>query len=242
MHVGRLLRLAVTPVARRAPDAPLMDDLIGGVSQPDDETVVVLDHAGATTARWSPLRPVAATDAAECSTGRIPRVLDDDEWDAVGRAFAAGALALRKRGRTPIVALDDDGLLHGCLSPLAGPAPVQRALAVVRACAPCDVLVVIEDLAPGGLDATAGVALARALATAAGSTTLLATGGTAHLAPLHQRTKGTATDDVGHFLASAAWCVGRVPWPVVAVGASTASDATLVARARRFGLAGVVRR
>jgi len=209
----------------------------------DADVVVVLDHAGPVAARWSTLRALGASNVAEPVTGRLPRVLGDDGWRDVTRAFVAGAAALRANGGRPIVALDDDGLLHGCVSPLAGAdaATFDRAVAVVRACAPCDVLTVVEDLAPGGLDATAGVQRARALVAAARASTLYATAGTARLPPLHRRAKGGAVDDVGHFLASAAWCVGRIDRPIVAVGTSAAPDETLVARARRLGLAGVVR-
>jgi hypothetical protein len=171
----------------------------------------------------------------------VPRALDEQGWQEVERSFVTGATVLRRAGIRPVLALDDDGLLHGCLSPLMGDAPVARAEAIVAACAPCDVLVVVEDLAPGGIDATTGIALARRFASAAQATTLYATCGTIRLAPLSRRTKGAAVDERAHFLASATWCVGRVDRPVVAVGHAAATDSVLLARARALGLSGVVR-
>jgi 2,4-dienoyl-CoA reductase-like NADH-dependent reductase (Old Yellow Enzyme family) len=241
--VRSLVRIAVNAAGRRAADAPVLDDDRGAalVTQAGDDIVVVLDHAGPAAAAWSTERPVGASAVAEVNTGRLPRALDDDGWRAIVADFVRGAEHVRRAGGRPVVALDDDGLLHGCLSPLAGPPCPERARAVVAACAPCDVLVVVEDLAPGGTDATSGLSHARALVDAAAATTLYATCGTARLAPLSLREKGDSGDDTGHFLASAAWCVGHVDIPVVAVGRARAANATLAARARRFGLAGVVR-
>jgi hypothetical protein len=256
-----LRRLAVAAAGRRGRDPqafPTVDEAIaGGLVAPRPhggagagstleerrrDVVFALDHAGPAAARWSTDRPVGIAAAPEVTTGRIPRALDDAGWQEVGAAFAAGAARLRAHGHLPLVALDADGLLHGCVSPLVGGTPdPARALAVLRACAPCDVLVVVEDLAPGGLDPTAGVAFARQAVVEAQAATLWATAGTAHLAPLQERRKGGSADDVGHFLASAAWCVGRVGVPIVAVGHSVARDDVLRARAATFGLAGVAR-
>jgi hypothetical protein len=240
----RLRRLAVEAAGRRAADpavAPTVEEFADARALVSDE-LLVLDHAGPAAARWSTERPVGVAAVPEVRTGRVPRALDDEGWRQITTAFARGAALLRAHGRLPVIALDDDGLLHGCVSPLVmRHPPTGRVLAVLEACAPCDVLVVVEDLAPGGLDPTAGVAFARVAVAAAQATTLLATAGSAWLAPLHERTKGRSRDDVGHFLASAAWCVGRSDVPVVAVGRSAASDEHLRRRARALGLADVVR-
>jgi hypothetical protein len=243
VFVHRLLRIAVNDVGRRSADAPVVTDAtfaaqLAGTSR---DVVIALDHAGAAAALWSKERPMAAAATAEVRTGRVPRALDDDGWCGVLADFARGADVLRRSGRRPVVALDDDGLLHGCLSPLCGAPCPERALAIVRACAPCDVVVVVEDLAPGGTDATAGREHARAFVAAARAATLYAACGTARLAPLSRREKGDSADDDGHFLASAAWCVGHAAVPVVAVGHARATDATLRTRAKQLGLAGVVR-
>jgi hypothetical protein len=238
-----MVRIAVSHPGRRAADAPIFSDgaCEAALAQAANDVVFALDHAGPAAAAWSTERPVGARAVPEVTTGRVPRALDDAGWRDVIDDFARGAAFLRRAGRRPVVALDDDGLLHGCLSPLSGGPCPERALAVVAAAAPCDVVVVIEDLAPGGTDATTGLDHARTLVRASGATTLYAACGTARLAPLQLREKGDSGDDVGHFLASAAWCVGAIEVPVCAVGRARASDQRLLARARRLGLSGVVR-
>lgn len=203
--------------------------------------VVVLDHAGPAASRWSLQRSVGVDITTDPLSARKSAALDDDGWSAVVAAYAAAAAAIRARGGTVVVAVDDDGLLHAALSPLASSPPrADRVLEVLAACAPCDVLVVVEDLAPRGIDATAGIAFAASAVAAAQSRVLYATAGTAWLPPLRDRRKGRSVDDVGFDLSSAAWLVGRVGVPVFGVVRSAASVAALQVAAQRLGLAGIV--
>lgn len=237
---GDAVVVAVSAGGRRAADA-----LVAGAAVVDawpDGVIPVLDHAGPAAAGWSTERPVGPDSVKESRTGRLPRVLDDEGWGAVVAAFASAAAAFRQRGIRVVVAVSDDGLLHACISPLmCRPPQPARVAAVLRACAPCDVLVVVEDLAPLGLDATDGTALARGFVVDAGATTLFATAGTDRLAPLKDRDKGSSVDVDGAFLFSAAWCVrAGFDVPVVAVGRSAAPPDRLARRARALGLHGVV--
>lgn len=236
---GDLWRVAVSAEGRRAAQAPVLDDLLAtwpaGV-------VPLLDHAGPAAATWSLDRPLGPAAIKESQTDRLPRVLDDEGWGVVIAGFAAAAQSCRRRGLRPVIALDDDGLLHAALSPLMSPphGQAERVRQLVVACAPCDVLVVVEDLAPGGTDATTGRETCKEMVASAQATTLYATSGTVRLAPLKERDKGDSVDIGGAFLASAAWAVAVVEVPVVAVGRSAAAEGVLAAAAAATGLAGVV--
>lgn len=236
---GDLFRIAVSADGRRAPTAPILDDDVA-LRCAALGLLPVLDHAGPAAASWSVDRPVGPAAIKESETGRLPAVLDDEGWDRVQRAFVDAAARCRAHGLRPVIAVDDDGLLHAAISPLMSRPPMpERAEAIVSACAPCDLLVVVEDLAPGGLDPTAGIALCARLIHAAGATTLYATAGTVRLAPLKNRGKGNSVDVDGVFLASAAWVTG-LGIAVVGVGASAAPVERLIRRARSLKLAGVV--
>ncbi len=239
VSAGDCWRVAVSPEGRRDACAPLFDDELAALCAAAG-LVPVLDHAGPAAASWSIDRPLGPALVKESVSGRLPLVLDDEGWERLQRAFVTAAQRCRAHGLRPIIAVDDDGLLHAAVSPLMThpPAP-NRVRSIARACAPCDVLVVVEDLAPGGLDPTAGIALCRQLIADAAATTLYATAGTVRLAPLKNRGKGESVDVDGVFLDSAAWCTG-LGVPVVAVGASAASPKRLLQRARSLQLAGVV--
>ncbi|MDP2344635.1 MAG: hypothetical protein Q8O67_27040 [Deltaproteobacteria bacterium] len=235
----QLKRIAVSPEGRRETAAPILDDDVA-VGFLAAGFLPLLDHAGPAAASWSVDRPLGPGAVKESQSGRLPLVLDDAGWDRVQQAFVDAAVLCRRHGMRPIVSVDDDGLLHAAVSPLMCHPPMpDRVAAIVSACAPCDVLVVVEDLAPGGLDPTAGVALCKRLIACAQATTLYATSGTVRLAPLKNRGKGTSVDVDGAFLFSAAWCTG-LGIPVIAVGASAAPYDRLVRKARMLELAGVV--
>ena len=236
---GDLWRLAVRGDGLRQAVAPLLNDDIAARCAALG-AIALLDHAGPATASWSIDRPIGPGAVKESSSGRLPQVLDDDSWLPVVAAFAAAASICRRHGLRPVVAVDDDGLLHAAISPLMCHPPCpDRVATIVKACAPCDVLVVVEDLAPGGLDPTAGIALCKRLIDDAGATTLYATAGTVRLLPLKDRGKGSSVDVDGAFLFSAAWCVG-LGLPVIAVGCSAAPAERLLRKAKALGLAGVV--
>jgi hypothetical protein len=236
----RLQRIAVSPEGRRSKDAPIFDDDVAADFAAAG-LVPLLDHAGPAAASWSVERPLGPALVKESGSGRLPLVLDDDGWERVQRSFVDAVVRSRAHGLRPVIAVDDDGLLHAAVSPLMCQPPMpDRVSELLRACAPCDVLVVVEDLAPGGIDATAGIALCERFIADAQATTLYATAGTVRLRPLKDRAKGAASVDVdGAWLFSAAWVVG-LGIPVIAVGASGAPYDRLVRKARSLKIAGVV--
>ncbi len=230
-------RFAVRADGRRAADHAVAAD----IDSLPRGAVIVLDHAGPAASRWSLDRPVGSAVSLDPISGRRSTALDDDQWSAVLTGFGRASDVVRAAGGRVVVAVDDDGLLHTALSPLSSiPTRRDRVLTILAACAPCDVLLVIEDLAPRGLDPTAGIAFARDAVLITNAKRLYATAGTAWLPPLRDRKKGRSVDIEAHDLASAAWAVGRVDVEVYGV-VRTAAPLDLVARkARQFGLAGFI--
>lgn len=233
-----LVRLAVRADGRRHPSQAVVD--AEGLATLPADAIVLLDHAGPVASRWSLERSVAVDAVCDPVSGRRARAAADSEWSALVSAWMDAARLVRATGRVVAVAVDGDGLLHAALSPLQSPSRPDRVLAVLAACAPCIPLLTIEDLAPGGLDASAGVAFARAAVVAARATTLMATAGTGWLLPLRDRRKGGSVDETGLALASAGWCIGRVDATIVGVVRASVPVAVAVAAARRLGLTGVV--
>jgi hypothetical protein len=245
-HDGaELWRVAVSAEARRWPRQSTIDELTSS----SEATWIVLDHAGPAASRHALERSVALVGTPlDPVSRRRARAMTDAEIAAVIGSFADAARRVRELGRRPVIAIDDDGLLHRALSydPAAGARP--RLLELIAACAPCELCLTIEDLCPGGLDPSAGIDFARQALTVSSSSMVIATGGTAAYDPLHSRRKGNSVDRTGVGLASAAWLVGRldVTDPVDVFGLlRTSADAPMdrdavVARAQRVGLAGIV--
>ncbi|HEY4220611.1 MAG TPA: hypothetical protein VGO62_04695 [Myxococcota bacterium] len=245
--VERIDAVAVSALGRRHAAALVVDDIVAGSS------AVLLDHAGPAAALWSRDRAVACDETVEPSTSRRARALDDAGWDALVREYERAAETCARLGVRALLGLDDDGLLHMAWSPLGlasrGPHDAVRLDRVLEVHARVvargvrEVGLVVEDLAPGGADATDGVALARALV-GQGATRIYASAGSRALPPLRERKKGgTSVDDGADgsavMLASAAWLARRVDVPVIAVvprGDVTALTPHAIAR----GLAGVV--
>lgn len=229
-------RVAVATIGRRF----AQHAVAGAGDRLDDGAVVILDHAGPAASRWSLERAIGSAIAVDPVSDRRCSAIEDDGWLLVVDEFAAAARIVRAAGGRVVVAVDDDGLLHTALSPLTSSPPrSDRVLAVLRACAPCDLLLVIEDLAPRGIDVTTGLAFAKHAVLVAGAQRLYATGGTAWLPPLRDRKKGRSTDCEGFDLATAAWAVRRVVGVEVhAVVRSDAPLALLRSRAHRLGLTG----
>jgi len=237
-RVTRMVRLAVSPGGRREPAQAVVDE--GSLPALPGDSMVVLDHAGPAASRWSTERAVGVDEVVDPASGRRCRALDAGEWTALVNAYGAAARSVRAAGHAVVVAVDGDGLLHAALSPLQSLTRPERVLEVLAACAPCTPLLTIEDLAPGGLDASAGVAFARQAVDAARAPMLIATGGTAWLLPLLERRKGRSVDQTGLALASAGWCVGRVDVPVCGVVRDDVDVDVAIGAARRLGLMGVV--
>jgi hypothetical protein len=237
--------LAVSSEGRRRADAPMAGDAL------DAGTLAVLDHAGPRASSWLSERALGPSAAPDVVTGRAPLALDDAGWARIVADFARAAEACRVAGVPFVLGAHDDGLLHSALSPRTGALPsvepaasdagIDRVLEIHRAVGGGDVILVVEDLCPRGLDATDGIAIARAFV-GQGARRIYAAAGTDALPPLRRRVKGTHESDPRHAaraaLASAAWLVGRVDAEVVAVVPRGAPD--LLADAVALGLAGVV--
>ena len=246
-----LLAIAISAEGRRQPDDPVLDaaladalaDAVAGALAKSPRLTVVLDHAGPAAAAWSVERPVGADDVPEPSTGRRPIPLDDAGWERVASTFASAAGLLRARGVPYVLGVDDDGLLHTTASPLSARLPAEvrrrRLLLCHAAAGQPDVALVVEDLAPQGLDPQDGIELAASFADA-GARRIYASAGNERLPALKHRRKGQGQDPEGFFLDSAAWLVGRVAdVEVHAVGRCAAPPQELRARGAKKGLCGI---
>jgi hypothetical protein len=242
-RAGDVVSVAVCAEGRRAVDHVVVDDAV--VAAWPAGVIACLDHAGPLAALWSTDRPVGSGLVAESITGRVPRVVDDAAVSALVDAYARAAAAFAARGVDVAVGAFVDNFCHACCSPLMCRPPRPELMhAIVAACAAVcavDVVVVVDDLAPGGVDATAGRALARSLGQALGARArrVIATVGTVRLLPLLVRDKGDATDGDGLFVDAVAFAAGA---RVCAAGvAGAVSDARLADRAKRLNLQGVLR-
>lgn len=240
---------------KRSADAPVVDEQTLRAARARDDVVVVLGHAGPDAGRWRAARAVGPADVPAATSARRARPLDDAGWDDVVRSFAAAAALVRQVSEAaeapaqgpPFVLVDasDDGLLACTLSPLSFPgassaerrAKLVRVLEAVHAGGvEVGVLLTVEDLAPGGIDPTAGIEIARAC-TAAGASLVVARAGTAWFTDLRSRPRHMGEDEP--WLASALWLVGKVSVPVFAAG-PVRDERRALAIARGAGLAGVI--
>jgi hypothetical protein len=211
---------------------------------------VLLQHGGPASSRWRADRAVAFDDVIDPVSGRRARAFTDVEVDDVVAAYAAAAAAVRARGFGVAVDISDDGLLHQALSPLQTPSRPELVLRVLGACGPCALMCVVEDLAPGGLDLSAGLAFLDDAVACTGddedraddsTNVVVVTAGSAWFAPLHERKKANQVDIAGVALASSAFAVGR--WPgrrVFGRVSASASRTAVAASAAAIGLDGVV--
>lgn len=241
-----LWTLAVREDGKRAANAAVFEPDLLRTAATRDDVVVVLGHSGPDASRWREARAVGPAAVPAPTTGRVPRALDPTGWDDVIGAFADAADACREAAlKLVLVDASDDGLFASALSPLSFPnaspdvrrAPLLRAVDVVRARGlEVGVVLTVEDLAPGGIDPTAGVEAAQACE-AAGATLLFARAGTAWFTDLWQRPRRMGVDEP--WIASALWLQGRVHTPVYAAG-PVVDEARALDIAREAGLAGVV--
>lgn len=231
------MTLAVASEGRRAQD-PALD--VGALPA---GAIAVLDHAGPRASSWLVDRALGPSEAPDVVTGRKSVALDEEGWARITADFARAAEACRAAGVPFVLGAHDDGLLHTALSPRTGDPEggLRRLLAIHRAVGGADVVLVVEELCPRGLDASDGIAIARALV-AQGAKRIYAAAGTDALPPLRRRVKGSYQSDPRHAarsaLASAAWLVGRVDAEIIAViprGAPGLDDDV-----RALGLHGVV--
>ncbi len=145
-------------------------------------------------------------------------------------AFEMASIKLAEQGcRAAILSADEDGFLHTHLSPRTKPilplgqriSDIVQVLRAVKNHLPfCGVALTVEELCPGGLDPTEGIAIAKALE-AAGADFIIGSGGTKDFPALKWRKETQKKhedlfdwDDVDCHLASPMWLVGRVSIPV----------------------------
>lgn len=234
---GDLWRVAIRADGRRQPDHAT----IAGVDHAAIARTIVLDHAGPAASRHASDRAIAlAGTPVDAVSGRRARTPTGGEQELLIAAWSDAAARARGLGHAIVIAVDDDGLLHRAVSPLEGAPDPDLVLAIIAACAPCDLRLTVEDLAPGGLDATAGLAFARRAIAVAGATRVFAGGGTAAFDPLWSRRKGQSLDRSGLGLASAGWLVGRVDVPVHGVVRGDVDVDVVTARGLALGLEGIV--
>ena len=228
---GCFWQVGVGPLSTRAPAGVTFSPaVVADVRRvpPGKRPVVALDHAGPAGFAFSLQRARGATDAVDARSGRHPAPLSSAEWHALAAAMQDAATMLRAAELDVGLVCDDDGLLHHALSPRSGLDPARgRALfvACLAAVQPTWLALPADDLTPGGLDATACLALAE-IAVAHGASCLLASAGTQALPPLQRRQKGKLAVDARLFLVPAIDLARRLRggaqvWGVVpAVGVS----------------------
>jgi hypothetical protein len=153
-----------------------------------------------------------------------------------------------------VISIDEDSEAIRSLSPRfhdedardRAAASISDAIRIFSKGRECVVALTVEELCPGGLDPTEGIALAQRFVEA-GACAIIASGGTMDFPPLKFRRQTTLNQERQEgkdiwpetWLSSAMWLVGRVNVPVYAQGLVSNLDNTLV-RARELGLAGVI--
>lgn len=121
---------------------------------------------------------------------------------------------------------------------------IGNAFRNCAALGPTLVALTVEELCPGGLDPTDGIALAHHFV-ACGASGIIASGGTQDFLPLKMRRptslkEGTKAEHWPEtWLSSALWLVGKVDMPIYAQGHVTHREETL-AFATSAGLSGII--
>jgi hypothetical protein len=144
----------------------------------------------------------------------------------------------------PFLVVDEDGELAKIASPRTSPYPdlQSRINALMSHLKPEQgVALTVEELCPGGLDPTDGIAIAQAFEKA-GAKFMIASGGTRDFPALkYRRTTQTTKAENYAWLASAHWLIGRVSIPVYAAGPFELPAPTeLIQEAKACGFAGLV--
>jgi hypothetical protein len=155
---------------------------------------------------------------------------------------------------TVVLGADEDGLLHRLLSPrfyqqLSSASRLEIVVGLFKAIQKwiphVGVALVIEELCPGGLDATDGIEIALALQKA-GASFILANAGTHDFPALKNRKPTKIKNEENNLpvnqevnLASSLWLVGRISIPIFAQSDRVFVDDIIVI-AKKCGLAGIV--
>lgn len=202
---------------------------------------------------WLP-EIIPGEDPPESSEGvQVMPVLSLDRYVSGELTLSALATACSAYQRV-VLCVDEDSQAIKALSPRFADEASRKNAAQVIASAirvlsvghECLVALTIEELCPGGLDASDGIELAQ-LFVDAGAAAIIASGGTldfpalkirrpTQLKPERQTTREVWPET---WLSSALWLVGRVRVPVYAQGIVSDLAHTLPA-ASRLGLAGVI--
>jgi hypothetical protein len=151
---------------------------------------------------------------------------------------------IRSRFPYPFLSVDEDGELAKIASPRTSPYPdfQSRVDALLVHLKPGQgVALTVEELCPGGLDPTDGIAIAQAFEKA-GAKFIIASGGTKDFPALkYRRTTQTSKAENYPWLASAHWLIGRVNIPVYAAGPfELPAPEELIQEAKTCGFAGLV--
>lgn len=177
-------------------------------------------------------------------------------YDTLIGHHVSAAMALKKQGyETLALSVDDDGALQQALSPRFFSAPLEeRMVPVLKAFSALNAIIddlwvalTLEELAPGGLDATDGVLILQKLGSL-GLKQVIIAAGTRDFMPLFERrtTQKKASESPEFFshepdLASAIWALSHTNLKVWAL-AAIHDPGQAIAVATHMGLAGLLKR
>lgn len=120
----------------------------------------------------------------------------------------------------PFLSIDEDGPLAKLASPRTSTLPnlQSRIETLLTHFHHPGIALTIEELCPGGLDASDGILIAQAFERA-GAQFIIASGGTQDFPALKYRRSTRVLKENNHaWMSSAAWLLGRVKIPVIAQG------------------------
>lgn len=139
------------------------------------------------------------------------------------------------------LSVDEDSALAKLASPRTSSLPniESRIQALLEKFEGGGLALTVEELCPGGLDATDGILIAQAFEKAS-ATFIIASGGTADFPALKYRRSTQTLKDSNHaWLSSACWLINRVNIPVLAQGYFQDTP-ELRNQAKACGLSGLV--
>ena len=177
------------------------------------------------------------------------------QYQQVASVYEQYAEAAQKVGyKIVVLGADEDGLLHRLLSPrfhqqLSYQSRVEIVVSLLKNIHKwiphVGVALTVEELCPGGLDASDGIEIAQALQ-AAGASFILANAGTRDFPALKNRRPTKIKNEENNLpvnqevnLASSLWLVGQVSIPVFAQSDRVFVD-DIAGIAKECGLAGIV--
>jgi hypothetical protein len=243
--------VAVEFAGKRSPDQPILDaklaSAIADADSREQHLVPILDHAGPQAVHWMSARAYGPAAVKIPSSGRTPQALDANGWADRVKAYDLAAQYLSE-ARVPraLLGIHDSGLLASAISPMGYPGqseaqrwemPLHVFRKVKAVLNQLDVLLVVEEICPGGLDPMDGISFSLRLEKE-GAGGIWATGGSDYFPAARQRFEVRDQDCGDPWLTSAAWLTEKVQIPIWAVGQTKDSKMTL-ARAEQMGLTGI---